>query len=69
MDFLKSVNMNSGRAIYNFALATSADTALSLGGLFIACPSFLFFICTGDSAGMSYRLRVMPRPDPSHFCF
>ena len=42
MNFFKSINMNSGQAIYNFAWAISAHTALPLGRIFIARPSFLF---------------------------
>ena len=67
MDFFKSINTNSGRAIYNFARATSAHAALPLGGLFIARQASFFFICAGDSAGTGYRPRVMPRPELHKF--
>ena len=62
MDFFKSINMNSGRAIYNFAQAISANTALPLGRLFITRPSLFF------RAGAGYRPHAMPRPGyPTYF--
>ena len=52
MNFFESINMNSGRAIQNFAWAISAPTQLCLWAGFsspVAQASF-FFICEGDSA-------------------
>ena len=42
MDFFKLININSGRAIYNFVWATSAHTVVPLGRLSIAQPSSFF---------------------------
>ena len=51
MNFFKSINMNSGQAIYKFARAISTHAALPLGGLFIARPSFLFLDLHGWERG------------------
>ena len=59
MNFFKSINMNSARAIYNFARAISAHVVCLWAGFSSPAQASFFLICAGDSAG------VMPRPEAS----
>ena len=62
MNSVKSVKINSERAIYDFAQEMSTHTALPEGKFHRASQVSFFLICTGDCTGAGYRLHVMPRP-------
>ena len=62
MNFVKSINMNSARAIQNFA-GQYQPMQLCLGAGFSSpAQACFFFICAGDSASVGYCPCTLPRP-------